>query len=275
MSHPPTDADRSPGEGDELFDLLDELVPDSAHELEAAMPTAEEFARLRAAVLERVAASRRGAAVDRRRLLPWAAGFAALFLGSGFLLGRAKGELPPRAEIARYENVRLETLPDRRLRLSFDAVRTLEVEVSSADPLAVEVLAQALTGGAASVGERLRAVELAASVPSPRVRQALTTAMRHDGNLGVRLAAQRGLLGPDPLGAPDAVDAVDSMLALLREDGPLPMYLIAIDYLERRGVEPWRVREALRGSPPGSPATLLLARSQAAGGFLAEADVVH
>jgi predicted alpha-1,6-mannanase (GH76 family) len=53
------------------------------------------------------------------------------------------------------------------------------------------------------------------------------------------------------------------------------MYLIAIDYLEQRGVEPWRVREALRGSPSGSPATLLLARSQAAGGFLADSEVVH
>jgi hypothetical protein len=107
------------------------------------------------------------------------------------------------------------------------------------------------------------------------VRQALTVAMRHDGNLGVRLAAQRGLLGADPPDAPDAPDAIDAMLALLREDGPLPMYLIAIDYLEQRGVEPWRVREALRGSPSGSPATLLLARSQAAGGFLADSEVVH
>lgn len=274
MSHPPTDADRSPGDGDELFDLLDEWVPDSADELEAAMPSAEEFARLRSAVLERVAASRSGAGVGRRRLLPWAAGFAALFLGSGFLLGRGTGERPPRAEIARYENVRLEPLPDRRLRLTFDAVRPFEVEVSSGDPLAVEVLTQALTGGAASVGERLRAVELAASVPSPRLQQALNVAMRHDGNLGVRLAAQRGLVGADQLDGPDGGDAVDAMLALLREDGPLPMYLVAIDYLERRGVEPWRVREALRGSPPGSPATLLLARSQAAGGFLAE-SVVH
>ena len=257
----------------ELSDLLAGLASSDSL-AEAAMPSPREFARLREAVLSRLEEHRAPAAAKRFYALPWAAGVALLLLGSGFLLGKGSSSRrldgPSGGSVARYENVRVDAQPDGRLRLSFDTVRPVEVEVSSSDPLAVEVLAQALTDASTSVGERLRAVELAASLPQPRLRQALGMAMRHDENLGVRLAAQRGLVGESPATA-DA-DAEQAMLDLLRTDGPLPMYLIAIDYLEKRGVEPWRVREALRASrerhPTAAPAALLLARSESASGFL-------
>jgi hypothetical protein len=297
----------------ELFDALGGLAAGAD---DSPLPSPQEFARLRARVLERLpvasfpSAGVRGvgsmpAFAGRGRRLALAAGLAVVLLGGGVLLGGllagrgasqtrsgwAAGALPLDGAV-RYQNVRLDPRPDGRLRLRFDAVRPLEVEVSADDPLAVEILAQALTGGSASLGDRLRAVQLATALPEPRIREALGVAMRHDDNLGVRLAAQRGLVGLDTgsaRGGSAAADATDAahaadaeteqaMLDLLGEDGPLPMYLIAIDYLQKRGVAPWRVREALRAGarerrrgPAGSPAALLLARAETASGFLHDA----
>lgn len=275
-----------------LFGLVGRL----AAEAEVPEPSEHELARLRAAVLAEIAAATPGGARAARRAAPrlavhpgWAAAAALVLVAGGAFAGgfavtrgplaARLGEEPLAARVRlaanrqsglaasersayRYADVRIEPAPGNRVRLDFEVARHLDLELPLDEPLVADVLAQALAG-AAGVGDRLRAVELAAGSPDPRLRGALIDAMRRDGNLGVRLAAQQTLAS-----RPGDEATAAAMLELLGDDESMQMRLGAIDYLRREGVGLDRMLAAIRrGESPES--RILLARG---GGFLQDDD---
>jgi hypothetical protein len=129
-----------------------------------------------------------------------------------------------------YANVRLDDAPGERLRLEFDVSRHVDVVRPAADPLVMDVVAQALLAGQSSVGSRLKAVALAERLPDRRVRAALLRAVRDDPSPAVRLKAFAELTrgGHDP-------DVRAAAAAVLERESTVSMRLLALDYLAADG----------------------------------------
>ena len=83
-------------------------------------------------------------------------------------------------------NVSFRRVAGDRVALDFDVTTHLATVESTGSPLVREVLAQSLLNPA-TVGERLKAMSLAAGLPDPRVEQAVLFALRRDESVAVRL----------------------------------------------------------------------------------------
>ncbi|MFN7940793.1 MAG: zf-HC2 domain-containing protein [Thermoanaerobaculia bacterium] len=142
-----------------------------------------------------------------------------------------------------YSNVAIEKAPGERLRLSFDVARHLDLELAESDPLASEILVQALVESSA-IGTRIQVIGLAGEAMSPKVKRAILVAMGSDENLGVRLSAQAKLAaaGDDP-------EISAAMLAVLEKEPSVQMRLAAIDYLTRNHVHPEVLERAIGAGP--------------------------
>jgi hypothetical protein len=142
-----------------------------------------------------------------------------------------------------YSNVAIEKAAGGRLRLSFDVARHLDLELAESDPLASEILVQALVESS-TIGTRIQVIGLAGEAMSPKVKRAILVAMGSDENLGVRLSAQAKLAAS--AGDPEISAA---MLAVLEREPSVQMRLAAIDYLTRNDVRPEVLERAIGAGP--------------------------
>ena len=154
-----------------------------------------------------------------------------------------------------YSNVSYRTLAGDRVELDFDVTTHLATVESTHAPLVREVLAQSLLNPS-SVGERLKAMSFAASVPEPKLKQAVLFALRRDESVAVRLAALTVLVG-----RLDDEDVQLALMAALRDDPSVQVRLAALESLSSHRVDHRRIREAIgvRPAPGNEPLMVRLA----------------
>jgi hypothetical protein len=211
------------------------------------------------------------AAIAAGLILPFAVGL----LAGRWIPGRADGSGPSsrlmdalRVEAAsnrgladvedspfNYSNVSYRTLAGERVELDFDVTTHLATVESTHSPLVREVLAQSLLNPA-SVGERLKAMSFAASVPEPKLKQAVLFALRRDESVAVRLAALTVLVG-----RLDDEEVQFALMAALRDDPSVQVRLAALESLSSHRVDHRRIREAIgvRQAPGNEPLMVRLA----------------
>lgn len=124
-----------------------------------------------------------------------------------------------------YDNINITPTADNRVHLSFDVATHVSMVRSADDPLVHEMLVNALMEDH-SLNNRLSAIQMSDQVMSPEVKRALLVAMRHDGELSVRLKAMAKLATQmkDP-------EVSQAFMAVLKEDESVQMRLDALDYL--------------------------------------------
>ncbi len=151
-----------------------------------------------------------------------------------------------------YSNVSFRRIAGDRVELDFDVTTHLATVESPRSPLVREILAQSLLNPS-SVGERLKAVSLAAGEVDPKLQQAIVFALRRDESVAVRLAAL-GVLA----GRPDDEDAQLALMAALRDDPSVQVRLAALESLASHRVDHRRIREAIREPErPGGEALMV------------------
>jgi hypothetical protein len=244
--------------------------------LRFAEPAAEDFAAMRQGVLLRLAGETAGNKRWRgfAGLGFWRPAWVVLAASALFVAGLITGTLRPRSPDAaaplaataelealagqmrrvaldsgifdgdatspyQVANVHVEAAPAGQLRLRFDVARHLDLTLAKDDPLVAEVLVQSLLGPS-TVGSRLHAIDQAAGLLDPRIKEALVLAMRHDSNLGVQMQAQARLAA-----APRDPAIVEAMLDVLANEEAVQMRLVAIDYLAASEVPGGRLERAL------------------------------
>jgi hypothetical protein len=208
-------------------------------ELDGDLPTDEELADVRGAVLERIRAQQSGAAGSLAQWLQqlwhrpaWAALAAAsllLALVGGVGIGRlgAGGrdglDLRPAEDL--YSNVSLRDAGNGTMSVGFDVTRHVEVRRSREDPLVRELLVQSVLGES-DLGDRLAAMSQARSFAAPEVKQALIRTLLNDPEQVVR---QRAL---ETLAAHERDEEIESaMIAVLRTEPAVHVRLMALDLL--------------------------------------------
>jgi hypothetical protein len=154
-----------------------------------------------------------------------------------------------------YSNVSYRTLAGDRVELDFDVTTHLATVESTHSPLVREVLAQSLLNPS-SVGERLKAMSFAASVPEPKLKQAVLFALHRDESVAVRLAALTVLVG-----RLDDEEVQFALMAALRDDPSVQVRLAALESLSSHRVDHRRIREAIgvRQAPGNEPLMVRLA----------------
>ena len=151
-----------------------------------------------------------------------------------------------------YSNVSYRTLPGDRVELDFDVSTHLATVESTHSPLVREVLAQSLLNPS-SVGERLKAMSFAASVPESKLKQAVLFALRRDESVAVRLAALTVLVG-----RLDDEEVQFALMAALRDDPSVQVRLAALESLSSHRVDHRRIREAIGvQQAPGNEALMV------------------
>lgn len=201
----------------------------------------------------------------------FALSFSVVLACAGFLLGRrsggepgyqAAGAEPMVAQIKQaarsnqglqdpgkapyaFENVMMDLGDRGQVVLNLDISRHVLLSLPKEDPFVTEVLLQTLASPSA-VGAKLQAIACAGNALEPRIRDVLIKVMLTDANLGVRLKAQAKLIEQD--GDPEVQEA---LLRVLQNGEPVPMKLVAIEYLTRRKVDPGLLQRAL--APGGRP----------------------
>jgi hypothetical protein len=143
-----------------------------------------------------------------------------------------------------YSNVSYRRLAGDRVALDFDVTTHLATVESTHAPLVREVLAQSLLNPS-SIGERLKAMSFAASVPEPQLTQAILFALRRDESVAVRLAALTVLVG-----RLDEEDVRFALMTALRDDPSVQVRLAALESLTSHRVDHGQLREAI-GVRPG------------------------
>jgi hypothetical protein len=154
-----------------------------------------------------------------------------------------------------YSNVSFHRLAGDRVALDFDVTTHLATVESTRSPLVREVLAQSLLNPS-SVGERLKAMSFAASVPEPKLEQAILFALRHDQSVAVRLAALTVLVG-----RLDDEEVRVAMMTALRDDPSVQVRLAALESLASHRVDHSQLRQELRlrNEPGNEPLIVRLA----------------
>ena len=155
-----------------------------------------------------------------------------------------------------YSNVRLQSVDDANVRLSFDVTTHLDLVRQKDDDLVTEVLVQSLVNQE-SVGTRLEAIDLATSTSmQPKLRDALVVAMLEDSNLAVRLRAISKLTAS---GSDQTTQ--EALLQVLRSEDSVTMRLLAIDHLTTHDVSSEALRLALEQGRP-EPGTAVYAKAE-------------
>jgi hypothetical protein len=154
-----------------------------------------------------------------------------------------------------YSNVSFRRIAGDRVALDFDVTTHLAVVEPPTSPLVREVLAQSLLSPS-SLGERLKAVSLAAGKLEPKLEEAVLFALRRDESVAVRLAALDALAGR----VSDA-EVQDNLMSALRDDPSVQVRLAALELLVSQRVEHRRIREAIgeREQPGGEALMVRLA----------------
>lgn len=258
-----------------LFHLHERLEKAAAT---APEPPAEQFERMRDAVLKRILAAsstrRFGFRLSALFGSSWlrAAAAAGLFLAvaaGSFIGGRltasrteplqsrllnelyreaARDGGPAEAWNSKYtlSNVSLRELEDGRLDLGFNVTARLRLKESPEAPIVHEILLQSLLN-AESPGLRIKALSSLENLPSPRAVEALIFTLHNDPVPAVRTSAFEILadLPGDP-----SIEA--AMLRTLREDITVELRLRALDYLAAMKSDPARIRQSIEAGPADS-----------------------
>ena len=151
-----------------------------------------------------------------------------------------------------YSNVSYRKIAGDRIALEFDVTTHLAAVEPPRSPLVREVLAQSLLNPS-SVGERLKAMSLAAGELGPKLEQAILFALRHDESVAVRLAALTALVGRQ-----DDRDVQSALMTALRDDPSVQVRLVALDALVSYRVDRSRIRATIRERErPGDEALMV------------------
>lgn len=151
-----------------------------------------------------------------------------------------------------YSNVSYRKIAGDRVELEFDVQTHLAVVEGARSPLVREVLAQSLLNPS-SVGERLKAMSLAAGELNPKLEEAILFALRRDESVAVRMAALTILGGR---GSDEAVR--DALMTSLREDPSMQVRLAALESLASQRVDHGRIRQAIEDhEKPGGEALMV------------------
>lgn len=151
-----------------------------------------------------------------------------------------------------YSNVSYRKVAGDRVELEFDLSTHLTVVEAKQSPLVREVLAQSLLNPS-SVGERLKAMSLAAGELNPKLQEAIVFALRRDDSVAVRMAALSVLAGS---GNDEAVQ--QALMNSLRDDPSVQVRLAALESLASHRVDHGRIREAIEDhDKPGGEALMV------------------
>ena len=225
-------------------------------ELSTDLPTDEELADVRTAVLERLRADREGPAETLTQWLrqlwrrpAWAAAAAVVLLVAlvgGIGIGRLG--LPPEAGGAVYpirpaeevySNVSLRDAGDGAMTVGFDVTRRVEVRRPREHPLVREMLVQSVLGES-ELGDRLEAMGHARSFSAPEVKHALIRTLLNDPEQVVRQRALETLAGHE---RDEEVES--AMIAVLRTEPAVGVRLMALDLLSTSELAPERLEQML------------------------------
>ena len=150
-----------------------------------------------------------------------------------------------------YANVSAGVVRNGRIHLDFDVCSRLDVTTPLNSPLASELLSQAVLESA-SVGERLRAIELAAAGNDPRLIEALAITLEHDPDVAVRIEALNALSKQS--GQPQVQR---TLLNVLRDDRSVQIRLMALDQLAAQKVAFDQLQQMIvQGDQESNPAVL-------------------
>jgi hypothetical protein len=230
-------------------------------ELELELPTDEELADVRGAVLNRIRAEadeRAGPGATNLLRMLWlrpayAGALAAMLtvvLGAGVLIGWRSAPRPgaaaldprvvlPDAERALYSNVSLSEADGGTMTVGFDVTRHVEMQRRREDPLVRELLVQSLLNEP-RLGARLEAMSHAQQFRDPEVKQALILTLLNDPNQVVR---QRALEILTSYESDDEIQA--AMIAVLRTEETIHLRLLALDLLATSDLAPERLDQLL------------------------------
>ena len=229
-------------------------------ELAVELPTDEELADVRGAVLERIRSEREasGAGLGGLFRLLWLrpawAGAAALALlvtlAGGVWIGRQGGAAlgdgsgDALAGIlaspdALYSNVSLRDAGDGTMTVDFDFTRHVELRRPREHPQVRELLVHSMLTEA-SLGGRLEAMSQAWNFRSPEVKQALIRTLLNDPDQVVRQRALETLTGYE---TDDDIEV--AMIAVLRTERTVHLRLMALDLLAAANLAPERVEQML------------------------------
>lgn len=127
----------------------------------------------------------------------------------------------------RYANIQIDPVDGQNVKVKFDLVRTVDMQLDQSDPLVSDLLVHSLLNPS-PVASRLRAVQMAGQKLQPKVRQALVVTMLQDENFAVRERALQRL-------APyiDDEKVSDAFLSLLKSDDNVQLRLSALDVLSK------------------------------------------
>jgi hypothetical protein len=150
-----------------------------------------------------------------------------------------------------FANVALRQTESGGLSLGFDACRHVEAQTSHSSPLAREILLATIIGSP-TLGERIKAIDLAPEADDSRLQEALIYALHNDPNPAVRLQAL-DVLGRPPLNPAKQ----DALLATLRDDASVQMRLKALQVLVAQQVDSAIIRRALSAAGQNDPVTWL------------------
>jgi hypothetical protein len=206
------------------------------------LPTDEEFAAVRHAVLTRIRvdAPERQSWFDAFRQIwmrpAFGAGLAALLvvaLGSGIIVGRqwpgtelrAAGTIVPPDSPVLYSNVSLRDQGDDTVVIGYDETRHVQAELGAGDQAVKRILLQSMLSES-TVGSRLETMSHARRFQDPEVRQAMIVTLLNDPHQPVR---QRAL---EILAAYEVDESIQAaLLAVLRDEESVNLRLMAMDLL--------------------------------------------
>lgn len=129
-----------------------------------------------------------------------------------------------------YANVSAKPAPGGNLELSFDVCRHVNMVTPADSPVAREVLLHAILSPA-SMGTRIRAMEMAPTAMDPKLEEALVYTMHNDPDLAVRLEAMSVLTR-----VPYNDGVQDALMTTLRRDESVQMRLLALERLAENRV---------------------------------------
>lgn len=150
-----------------------------------------------------------------------------------------------------YANVSTGALRNGQLQVDFDVCSRLDVTTPIDSNLALELLSHAVVD-ARSVGERLRAIEIAAASSDPRLVEALAVTVENDPNLAVRIEAMNALASKA-----ESPRTRAALFEVLRADDSVQIRLMALEQLAAQKVGFDQLREVIAAGEQESDGAVL------------------
>lgn len=150
-----------------------------------------------------------------------------------------------------FSNVTVRNWNDKRVSLSFDACRSVDLSTGLSSPLAGDILTHAILNSD-SMGGRMRAMEAASLSSEQRLTRALVVTLQQDPDQTVRVAALNALARKN-----NSEQIQQALMDALRDDAAVQVRLLALEYLASQAQGMDTLESVIRqGSKASNPAVI-------------------